>query len=122
WPGARPARAGVAQRVVDGDRAIGAVDTDVHVQAERVVAPDDVAEDLVVAVVVRRVDDPLVLPAAPRMCAAGREPDVDLRGDRPQLRTALAHQRVRLRERLAATRPHLDLRSDQLADEVLFDL
>ena len=53
----------VPQPVADGDRAVGAVDRDVHVEAEAVVAPDDVPEDLVVAAVVRRVDDPLVLPA-----------------------------------------------------------
>ena len=55
-----------AQAVVDGDGAVGAADADVDVQAEGVVPPDDVAQELVVAAVVRRVDDPLVLPAAPR--------------------------------------------------------
>ena len=58
-----------------GDRAVGAADADVDVQPERVVAPDDVAEELVVPPVVRRVDDPLVLPAAPRMRAGGAERD-----------------------------------------------
>ena len=38
-----------AKRAVDGDRAVGAVDADVHVQAERVVAPGHVAQ--------RRLDD-----------------------------------------------------------------
>ena len=56
----------------DLDRAIGSLDADVDVKAERVVLPDDVAEELVVAAVVRRVDDPLVLPVRPRMRARWR--------------------------------------------------
>ena len=71
----------VAERVVDRDRAVGAGDADMHVQAERVVAPDDVAQQLVVAAVVRRVDDALVLPAAPRMRAGSAEPDLQLARD-----------------------------------------
>src|SRR5215217_4576253 len=51
-----------AQAVGDLDGAVGAVDGDVEVLAEAVVAPDDVAQDLVVPAVVRRVDDPLLLP------------------------------------------------------------
>src|SRR6266545_5320166 len=57
----------VAKRVVDRDHAVEAADADVDVDAEAVVAPDDVAEDLVISPVVGRVDDPLVLPGAPRM-------------------------------------------------------
>ena len=52
-------------RVADRDRAVAALDADVDVQAEGVVAPDHVLQQLVVPAVVRRVDDPLVLPAAP---------------------------------------------------------
>ena len=63
-----------AERRADADRAVGAVDPDVDVEAERVVAPDDVAEELVVAAVVRRVDDPLLLPRAPRMRSCRGEP------------------------------------------------
>ena len=48
---------------------------DVDVEAEGVVAPDDVAQELVVAPVVRRVDDPLLLPRAPRVRAGGAERD-----------------------------------------------
>ena len=70
---------------------------DVHVQAEGVVAPDDVAEQLVVAPVVRRVDDPLVLPAAPRMRAGRAEQDALLARERVQLRAPLGHLRGRPR-------------------------
>ena len=84
------------QRVADGDRAVAAADADVHVQAEGVVAPHDVAEQLVVAAVVRRVDDPLVLPAAPRVRAGGAEREPELARERPELRAALGHRRRRL--------------------------
>src|SRR5262249_32040133 len=59
----------IAQTVTDGDRPVGPVDRHVYVEAEAVVAPDDVLEDLVVPPVVRSVDDPLVLPRAPRVRA-----------------------------------------------------
>ena len=45
-------RQDVAQAVDDRDRPVGAADPDVDVQAEGVVAPDDVAEQLVVAAIV----------------------------------------------------------------------
>src|SRR2546430_7343572 len=61
------------QPVVHGDRAISAANADVDVESERVVSPDDVAEQLVVSPVVRRVDDPLVLPVRPRMRAGGTQ-------------------------------------------------
>ena len=57
----------------------GAVDRDVDVEAERVVPPDDVAQQLVAQAVVRRVDDPLLLPRAPRMRAGRAERDAELR-------------------------------------------
>jgi hypothetical protein len=104
------------------DRAIGALDAHVHMQAEGVVAPDDIAEDFVVSAVVRRVDDPLLLPGAPRMRADGAERDVERAGELEQLPPALGHRRRRLGEGLAAARAHLDLGRDQLADEVLFHL
>ena len=95
-----------------------ALDPDVDVQAERVVAPDDVAQDLVVAAVVRRVDDPLVLPVSttgacpwPRARSrASRRARRAARGARPS--------GSRLRPRLAAAGAHLDLGRDQLADEM----
>ena len=99
-PSTRAARGGsCAARSPPARRAIGAVDADVHVQPEGVVAPDDVAEELVVAAVVRRVDDALLLPRAPRMRAGGRESDAERlasaraagrgarRSSRPPLRT-----------------------------------
>src|SRR5262249_14712748 len=94
---------------------------DVHVQPERVVAPDDVAEDLVVPAVVRRVDDPLVLPPAPRVGARRAERGVAGERELVELDPALGHARRRLRERLAAARADLDLGRDQLADEVLLE-
>ena len=109
----------VAQRVVHGDRAVGAGDPDVHVQAERVVAPDDVAEELVVSPVVRRVDDPLVLPAAPRVRAGRAERELLLARERVDLRAALLHLRRRLLEAVAAAGADLDLGCDQLADDVV---
>ena len=80
----------VAKRAAHADRAVGAVDADVHVQPERVVAPDDVAQVLVVAAVVRRVDDALLLPRAPRVRARRRERDAERIDERAQLRAALA--------------------------------
>ena len=101
-----------------GDRAVGARDPDVHVQAEGVVAPDDVAKDLVVSPVVRRVDDALVLPAAPRMRAGAAERELQLARDTVELAAPLLHRGRRLAEVLAAAGAHLDLGRDQLADDV----
>jgi len=70
----------VAQAVVHRNCAVSARDADVDVQPEGVVAPHDVAQQLVVAAVVGRVDDPLVLPAAPGMGGRGAEPDSELPG------------------------------------------
>ena len=111
----------VAQAVADGDRAIGPVDRDVDVEAEAVVAPDDVAQDLVVAAVVRRVDDPLLLPGAPRVRAGRCERDAGLVGELVQLLAPLADSRRHLVEGVAAAGADLDLGGDQLADEVLLE-
>ena len=108
----------VAQRVVHRDRAVGARDPDVHVETERVVAPDDVAKDLVVSAVVRRVDDPLVLPAAPRMRPGAAERELQLARDAVDLGAPLAHRGRGLAEVLAPAGAHLDLGCDQLADDV----
>src|SRR5207302_7075513 len=94
------------QAVADGDRTVSPADPDVHVQAERVVAPDDVAQELVVAAVVRRVDHPLVLPWAPRMRAGAAERDPERIRQLAQLRTALAHLRGGPRERPAGAPTH----------------
>src|SRR5579884_1277667 len=112
----------VAERRADAARAIRAVDPDVHVEAEAVVAPDDVAEDLVVAAVVRRVDDALLLPGAPRVRAHGGEPDPERLRQRAQLLAPLADERCGLREGVAAAGAHLGLGGDQLADDVLLEL
>ena len=89
------------------------------VQPEAVVAPDDVAEDLVVAAVVRRVDDALVLPAAPRMRPRGAEQDVEAPGELEELAPPLGHGGGGFGERPALAGADLDLGRDQLADEVL---
>src|SRR6266536_2222175 len=112
----------VAERARDPHRSVGAVDPDMHVQAERVVAPDHVAEELVVAAVVRRVDDPLLLPGAPGVRGDGRETDAEAVRERTQLRPALAQSVDRLGEGVATAGAHLDLGCDQLADEVRLEL
>ena len=112
----------VAERVADCDRAVGAADADVHVQPEAVVAPDDVLEDVVVTPVMGRVDDPLVLPAAPWMRSRAGKPDAEAIGKIGQLRAPLAHPFRDLREVRAASRLDLDFGRDQLADEVLVDV
>src|SRR5207247_8972891 len=73
-------RQDVAERVAHGDRSVGPANPDVNVDAEAVVAPDDVLQEIVVPPVVRRVDDALVLPAAPGMSAGRREPDSETIG------------------------------------------
>ena len=112
----------VAQRVVHRDRAVAACDADVHVQTEGVVAPHDVAQKLVVAAVVRRVDDALVLPAAPRMRADCAERDADLSREALHLRPPLAHRGSCLAELGTPPGADLDLGRDQLADEMRLDV
>src|SRR5207248_5412381 len=84
----------------DANRAVGAVDADVYVDAERVVAPDDVAEDLVVAAVVRRVDDSLLLPRAPGMRAGCGEGDPARVREPAKLPATLADEGRSLGERV----------------------
>jgi len=93
----------------------------VDVEAEAVVAPDDVAEVFVVGAVVRRIDDPLLLPGAPRMGADGSERDADPGRELVELRPALADLCGSLGEALAATGADLDLGGDQLSDEVVLE-
>ena len=112
----------VAEGIAHTDCAIGAANGDVHVDAEAVVPPDDVPEQLVVAAVVRRVDDPLVLPAAPRMCAGTGERDTVRIRERAELHATLRHPLRGLAERLAPARLHLDLGRDQLAHQMLVEL
>src|SRR6266550_606774 len=89
---------------------------------EAVVPPHDVLEDLAVTTIVGRVDDALVLPAAPGMRARAAEPDSELVGQLAELHAASRDQLGRFREAGAPPRLHLDLRSDELADEVLVEL
>ena len=99
----------VAQRACHRDRPVGTVDRDVDVEPERVVAPDDVAQQLVVSAVVRGVDDALVLPVRPGMGArrAEEEPHAARRapaaasGAPPSLR----ERRRRSRSAPSAPRP-----------------
>jgi hypothetical protein len=94
----------------------------VHVETERVVAPHHVPEELVVSPVVRRVDDALVLPPAPRVSAGRAERQLLLTGKRVDLRAPLLHRRGRFLEPGTAARADLDLGGDQLADDVVGEL
>ena len=108
--------------VADADRAIRSADTDVDVEPEAVVTPHDVAEDLVVAAVVRRVDDALLLPWAPGVCPGRRERDSEPVREGRELVAPLRDARRRLREAFTATGADLDLGGDQLTDEVSFQV
>ena len=99
----------------------GTVDRDVDVQPERVVAPDDVAQQLVVSPVVRRVDDALLLPVRPRVRPGRAEQKPHRLDERPQLRATLGDRGRDVRERLLLARSDLDLGGDELADEVLLE-
>src|SRR4029450_268775 len=96
-------------------------DRDVDVQAERVVAPDDIPEDLVVPAVVRGVDDALLLPRAPRVRAGRGETDPDRVRELEQLGAPLPQPRRSLVEGVATAGADLDLGGDQLADEVVLE-
>ena len=102
--------------------SIEAVDGDMHMEAERVVPPDDVAQELVAQAVVGRVDDSLFLPGAPGVRPGGAEGDSELLGERGQLRASLGQSNGDLGEGVATARADFDLGCDQLADEVLFEL
>src|SRR5918995_5217166 len=111
-----------SERVADGDGAVGAANADVNVHAERVVAPGDVAKALLDQPVVRRVDDRLVLPGAPRVRAGRAERDSVSGGQLDNLAAALRHRSRHFRERVAAPRAHLYLGGDELSDEVTLEL
>ena len=108
----------VAERVDDADGAVGATDRDVRVDAEGVVAPDDVPEDLVVSPVVRGVDDALVAPARPWVRPGRAEREPERLDEGRQLRAPLGERGRDVGERLLLAGLHLDLGRDQLADEV----
>ena len=111
----------VPQSGDDRDRAVGPVDPDVDVEAERVVAPDDVAQKLVVSPVVRRVDDALLLPVGPGMRARRAEEESHRLDEPLELRAALRHGGWNIRERLLLARAYLHLGRDELAHEVLLE-
>ena len=111
-----------AHRVAHGDRPVDAAHADVDVLAPGVVAPRDVLELVFDGVVVRRVDDALVLPGREGVRAgrAERVPLVASVGEEGE--AARDDVARRLAERLAARRRHLDLARDQLAEDVLAQL
>ena len=73
-----------AQAVADPHGAVGALDADVHVQRERVVAPGDVLQALLDAAVVLRVDDVLLAVVRQRVGAGRAERDAVRGGEREQ--------------------------------------
>ena len=111
----------VPQSGDDRDRAVGPVDPDVDMEAERVVAPDDVAQELVVSPVVRRVDDALLLPVGPRVRARRTEQEPHRLDEPLELRSALRHGGRNIRERLLLAGANLHLGGDELAHEVLLE-
>ncbi len=102
------------QRVADGDGPVGPVDPHVHVDAEGVVPPRHVLQGLLHQAVVRRVDDALVLPGAPRMEPGRAERDPELRREPEEVPAALALALERVGEVLAPAGADLDLGGDQL--------
>ena len=105
----------LAHPVGDGDRAVGAADTDVDVEAPGVVALDDPAQLVAQPVVVLGVDDPLVEVVRPGMRPGRGERRVVLGRQREQPAAAVALALGRVGEGLTAPGPDLDLGVDQLA-------
>ena len=101
--------------VADGDRAVGAPDAHVGVEAPGVVALGDVAEVALEAAVMGRVDDLLVEVARPRVGAGRGQAEAVALRQREQPGAVLALERCRIGEGLAAARADLDLGGDQLA-------
>jgi hypothetical protein len=107
------------QTVAHPHRPLRTAHADVHVQAERVVPPRDVLEEVLDAPVVVGVDDLLLLPGAPGVRAGGGEQRVRPPGEREQARARVALPRDRVGEALAAAGADLDLGADQLARDGL---
>src|SRR5205814_7083371 len=82
----------------------------------------DVAEHFVIEAVVRRVDDPLLLPRTPGVRTGRGERDSARLRKRAKLLPPLAEERGRVGERTTAAGADLDLRRDQLAHEVRLEL
>ena len=112
----------VAERRRHLERPVGAANPDVDVEAEGVVLPDDVAEQLVVAPVVRRVDDPLVLPVRPGMRTRRAERETERLDERYELVAALGDRLRHGGEALHLAGLDLDLGRDQLSGEEPLDL
>ena len=109
-----------AQAIADPHRAVDVADPHVHVQAERVVAPGDVLEAVLDAVVVLGVDDRAARGSRPT--GGSRSRRARRRAQRPA-RTAPAALALAARARRARSAPapgdDLDLRGDQLAGDLL---
>ena len=105
------------QPVADLDRAVAALDADVDLQRERVVAPRDVLQAVLHAPVVLGVDDVLLAVVRQRVRAGGGERDAVGVGEREQPPARLALELQRVLDVLAAAGADLDLGGDQLAGD-----
>src|SRR5439155_22227418 len=70
----------------------------------------------------RRIDDSLLLPRAPRVRARRRECDAKRIYERTKLRATLPDELHAIGERVTAAGAHLGFGCDQLTDEVRLDL
>src|SRR4029453_17478362 len=104
-----------AQRGADGDSPIGTPDSDVHMEAEGVVAPGHVLEPSLHTAVMLGVDDPLLLPGAPRMGARRPEHHPLPRDQLEQAVPTLLLASNGVREVRTLAGPDLYLRRDQLS-------
>jgi hypothetical protein len=103
------------QGVANGDSPISAADSDVHVQAERVVAPRHVLEPFLHSAVVLGVDDALFLPGTPGMRARRPERHALPRHQLEEPVAALLLASDGIGEVPALAGADLDLRGDQLS-------
>ncbi len=109
-----------AQAVADADRAVDVAHADVHVQAERVVAPGDVLQPLLDAAVVLGVDDRLLAVVGPRVRAGCAERDAAGASASANRRLRRSRWRASASLQVAADAgDDLDLRGDQLAGDAL---
>ena len=99
----------LAHPVADGDRPVGAAHPHVDVHAPGVVALRDPAEFLSQAVVVRRVDDPLVEVVGPGMGAHRAQRQAHAIDELEEAAAALALQGDRFGEALGPAGADLDL-------------
>ena len=106
-----------AQPVAHAHGAVGALHADVDVQRERVVAPGDVLQPLLDAVVVVGVDDVLLAVVAERVRAGRAERDAVVAREREQPAAGVGLAAARVVDVAARARADLDLRRDQLAGD-----